>query len=79
MAYIKKLKYSGDRGRKPNLRVASRVVATPGIWRRMNFGDVVAESEENSDDPLWGYPVRDLIYEIGSAEVTSGIVLLSDT
>ena len=51
-------------------------MATPGIWRRMNFGGVVAESEENSDDPIWRCPVMRLIYEIGSAEVTSGIVLL---
>jgi hypothetical protein len=30
----------------------------------MNFGGVVGESEENSDEPLRGYPVMRLIYEI---------------
>jgi hypothetical protein len=49
--------------------VASRVVATPGVWRQMNFGGVVAESEENSDEPLRGYPVMHQIHELGSAEV----------
>jgi len=44
----------------------------------MNFGVVVAESEENSDESLRGNPVMHLIYELGSAEVKSGIVLLSD-